>query len=247
VNELTSAAPSRRSFLRKTLGVAAAGGISLAGLGRLRADTHVPFEVNLQGEGWDSHGRKTIIGQSLWVINHRFLDAKVIANGLYVDGTSYNQEGDLWQITNLGAHKPNYGYPDILLYQLVALRGAARRPTLNIILSHKPDSNAVGWANTNLVKVKFSAETHTVEGEFKVYLNSHFLGGGGHYSDPYYWAGTIAHEMLHNLGHLHVTDRESPQYARCQLIAHERAVYYNGNYRRGMERPVVLCGGRWHG
>lgn len=247
MNQQTTGAFSRRSFLRRTLQATAASGIVLAGWAPLRAETHVPFEVKLHGDGWEAQGRKNIISQSLWVINRRFLDVQIIANGLAVDGNNYNQVGDLWRVTNLGAYKPQYGYADILLYQLAALREATQRPTLNIVLSDKPESNAVGWANTDLVRVKFKPETHTVEGEFKIHLNAQFLGGAGHHSDPYYWAGTIAHEMLHNLGHLHVADRESPQYDRCQLIAHERAVYYNGQYRRGLERPRVLCGGRWPG
>lgn len=239
--------PSRRGFLQNSLATIAAGGLLFSGAPRAYAETHVPFEVELHGNGWDSYRRKEIIGQSLWLINHRFLDTGIIANGLFVDGTNYNMTGDLWNLTNLGSYKSFLGYADIILYQLAALRNAAKRPKLHIELAHKPDSQAVGWANTNLVQVKFTRETHTIVGNFHIYLNTHFLGGSGHFSDPYYWAGTIAHEMLHNLGHLHITDRESPQYDRCQLIAHERSLYYNGKYKRGMDRPVVLCGGRWNG
>lgn len=238
---------SRRAFLQHSLATVGACSLLLSNAPSVHAETHVPFEVELHGDGWDSYRRKDIIGQSLWLINHRFLDVKIIANGLSVEGGSYNQEGDLWNLTNLGSYNSRLGYADIILHQLVALRETANRPKLHIELAHRPNKQAVGWANTNLVQVKFNRDRYTIEGEFRIYLNSHFLGGSGHYSDPYYWAGTIAHEMLHNLGHLHITDRESSQYARCQLIAHERSLYYNGKYQRGMERPVVLCGGRWNG
>lgn len=103
----------------------------------------------------------------------------------------------------------------------------------------------MAWANTNVVKVKYSKGGYVIEGDFSIALNSWYLGGGEPYSDPNYWAGTIAHEMLHNLGHLHAENRGAADYSRCQLIAHERALYYDGKYRRGLERPAIVCGGRW--
>jgi hypothetical protein len=40
----------------------------------------------------------------------------------------------------------------------------------------------------------------SIQGEFNVRLNQYHLGASGKDgSDPVYWGGIIAHEMLHNL------------------------------------------------
>lgn len=237
-----SAAMSRRKFFGACGASAAATGLLIP----QSAFAHdYPFDFYLKGDGWDSYGRRDIVRQAMSLINDRFAGVYTTTNGYEVEGDRYNMEGDLWDITNLNSYYSGKGYRDILWYQMIALRSTKTRPDLNIHAEYDKDKNAVGWANTNTVKVKFSKEGFVIEGEFNIALNTYFLGGGGHYKDPYYWAGTIAHEMLHNLGHLHLEKRDDPKYSECQLIAHERAVYYDAKYRRGLERPVVLCGGRW--
>ncbi|MGB8507034.1 MAG: hypothetical protein WCD76_01385, partial [Pyrinomonadaceae bacterium] len=39
------------------------------------------------------------------------------------------------------------------------------------------------------------------DSKFEITLNNYYVNAGRIYSDPEYWAGTIAHEMGHNLGH----------------------------------------------
>lgn len=237
---------TRREFLRSLVGGGAALGLHLCNASSARAECN-PITFHLEGDGWDGFNRRQIVSQAMWLVNERFLDQRIATNGYQVDGNNYNMHGNLWNITNLNSYFSGKGYADILWFQLAALRITNNRPRLFIQAEHRPQINALGWANIGLVEVKYSRERFDITGDFRIVLNTHFLGGAGHYSDPYYWAGTIAHEMLHNLGHLHSTDREDPRYSQCQLIAHERSVYYNGRYRRGLERPMVLCGGRWGG
>jgi hypothetical protein len=227
-----------------------AGGTTAAAIGVLfpntaRAEWN-PIPFYLKGDGWDSYGRRQIISQAMYLINDRFLDPRIATNGYSVDGDAYRVEGYLWNTTNLNSYYTGKGYRDILWYQLGSLRQTRKRPELSIWAQYEPNLNAYGWANYNKVNVKFSKEGFVTDGDFVIALNTRFLGGGGFYSDPYIWAGTIAHEMLHNLGHGHLPNRNDPAYDRCQLIAHERAVYYGGRYKRGLNRPVILCGGRWN-
>lgn len=233
---------TRRQAIKQLGGIAAA----LAVPAVARADFN-PIGYRLLGQGWGGGNRKEIIGKSMSILAGRFLDTAVTLNGYAVDGNNYRLADDLWDITNLNAWFTGKGYRDILIEQLSVIRTLPfeKRPAVNIWGEYKPEVKAYGWANINKVKTKFSKTGSSVDGEFVLALNTFLVGGGGHLSDPVFWAGTIAHEMLHNLGHLHIVDRNDPQYDRCQLIAHERAVYYGGKYRRGMNRPAVLCGGRW--
>jgi hypothetical protein len=88
-------------------------------------------------------------------------------------------------------------------------------------------------------------EGYKVTGKFEVTLNFKYLGAGGLNSDPWSWASTIAHEMLHNLNHAHPEPVNHPNYSRRQINAFTAALYYgNGRYRYGMRTPDVRCGGR---
>jgi hypothetical protein len=211
--------------------------------GRSAADEYLPIDFDLKGEGWNRFGREDIIAKAMWLINRRFLATDILSNAYRVGG-SYYVTGDLWGITNLNSYYTGKGYGDLLWYQLQSLRIAREKPTLTITAYYDKDVNAVAWAHYNRVKVKYSRDGFTVEGAFEITVNTFYLGGADPYSDPYYWAGTIAHEMLHNLGHMHdKSNREAVYYDR-QMIVFERAVYWGGRYRRGLRTPVIRCGGR---
>src|SRR5262245_11828833 len=68
-----------------------------------------------------------------------------------------------------------------------------------------------------------------VEGNFDVTLNTAILGTTrfSTAASPDYWAGAIAHEMLHNLGHQHPVSVYEGTYIR----GYEKAVWYDANPR----------------
>jgi hypothetical protein len=86
----------------------------------------------------------------------------------------------------------------------------------------------VGRAHTDLVIIKSVGDSFRQSGEFDVQINRYMLASGGVMNDPEEWASTIAHEMLHNLGHLHdkgdYTDKQ-------QINVLNNAVLCNGYYR----------------
>ncbi|WP_339749728.1 hypothetical protein [uncultured Rubinisphaera sp.] len=238
----------RRLFLKKI--AAGVTGVYVSTLASSAyAHTYHPIKYHLIGNGWDRHRRREIIDKAMSIVNWHFLDTSILMNGYQVDGNNYHLKGDLWDITNPRSFfTGDVGLHDILRCQIVALQVQIdQRPELYIYAEYEKDKDAYGWANTNLVQVKFRKSGVDISGDFKIHLNTYYLGAEGYLSSPSFWAGTIAHEMLHNLGHLHIKDRSNPNYSRCQLIAHERAVYYQGAYRRGLNRPHIKCGGQWQG
>jgi hypothetical protein len=82
-------------------------------------------------------------------------------------------------------------------------------------------------------------------GSFEIEMNDSYVGNGQagrHYARPEYWAGVIAHEALHNLGHAHLPSRSDAGYYLYQMILIEHLVMTNGRARYGDTNPTpVLC------
>lgn len=100
----------------------------------------------------------------------------------------------------------------------------------------------LGHAPYNTVSVMMTSGSVRQTGEFTLTLNTYYFGKSDYYSNADEWAATIAHEMLHNLGHRH--DDKSVQYESLQIIALDHAVKYNGHYTRDpnakMAAPEVM-------
>ena len=78
---------------------------------------------------------------------------------------------------------------------------------------------------------------------FEIYLNQHFLQKTGIYKNENYWAGTIAHEMLHNLGHQHPNASDS-KYNQFQINVLANAVRSFGFAATAgdiVEYPIHTC------
>lgn len=69
-----------------------------------------------------------------------------------------------------------------------------------------------------------------VQGSFDIAINRYLLGNRDRFAycghDVNVWAGIIAHEMLHNLGHTHPPGT----YQRTFIREYENAIRFNGNY-----------------
>ena len=88
-------------------------------------------------------------------------------------------------------------------------------------------------------------QPYPVEGTFKIEINDHYLNNareGVHYGNAAFWAGVIAHEALHNLGHRHPPLRSDNQYYDHQMIIVEQLVMHGNKVRYGEANPTpVLC------
>lgn len=93
------------------------------------------------------------------------------------------------------------------------------------------------WANApvGVVKTMYNAATSDdVTGQFTVNVNRYWLGAKGNGSNPEVWAGVLAHEMLHNLGHKHGKDEYGDH---LQINAFDAAVRTNGRHKIGDPCP----------
>jgi hypothetical protein len=244
---------SRRQFLSGSVAAAAGLGSILMPATAL-ADYHQPIKFELAGEHeWtDEYDRLAIIRKAMWIIDRRFLDVENVVQNVLDLPTSRNghsfQPG-AW--SNLQPHYPALRNGDQLLwYQLLTIRKWMSPPNPRstpklFIHSAYNNKDAFAWAPYNTVTVEGDGEKYEVSGHFKVYINFRYLGGKGLDSDPWTWASTIAHEMLHNLGHMHPEQTSDTRYSRRQINAFTAALYYgNRKYRFGMRTPDVRCGGR---
>jgi hypothetical protein len=243
---------SRRRFLTAT--VSAVGLGTLMSQGRALAEYYEPIDFELTGdhEWTNEYNRLSIIKQAMWIIDRRFLDIENVVQNVLDLPTSrngYSFQPGAWD--NLRPHYPALQNGDHLLnYQLLTLRkwtlppDARSSPKLYIHSTHS-SQNAFAWGPYNTVTVEGDAKNYEVSGHFAVYLNFRYLGASGLNSDPWIWAATIAHEMLHNLGHMHPENVNDPKYERRQINAFTAALYYgNRRYRYGMRTRDVRCGGR---
>jgi hypothetical protein len=108
-------------------------------------------------------------------------------------------------------------------------------PTLQIRGQFDANSNWTGRASVGTVTTEYvsrngSRPTAYVAGAFDVTLNTAMLGSNKFHlgNCENYWAGVIAHEMLHNMGHEHPVG----VYEGTFIRAYERAVWLDADPRR---------------
>ena len=107
---------------------------------------------------------------------------------------------------------------------------------------------AAAWAPVGTVTItkpkgKVWQEDSVIEGNFELTINRHYLltPGRDEFSDRNYWAGIIAHEITHNLGHQH-PDVSDENYCKYQINVLEFAVRCNGGYRPADGIYATRCG-----
>lgn len=138
---------------------------------------------------------------------------------------------------------------DILNHQLTRMRTALNAgeefPHITIEYGFEK-ANWAARAQVNLMRVtcddRFKCK---FDGQFKLQVNAYYLNNaalGRHYADPTYWAGVIAHELWHNLGHGHPGSRDDKDYYLYQIILAEMSVMNDGKVKYGDRNAIpVLC------
>ena len=180
-------------------------------------------------------GEEALIRKAVGIAVNRLQDRRVWQN-TYDVATRYNTEGDVMENSNLtNTEKDRWNLLWHQLHWLSQPNGDDDTdppfPNIRIHAGHEErDNKGRGWlgrAHTNLVTIRSIDRGVRQKGEFDIQINRYYLAGGGHYSDPEEWASTIAHEMLHNLGHLH----EGGSSDAYQINALNNAVLCNGYYK----------------
>ncbi len=145
---------------------------------------------------------------------------------------------------------------NILFHQLYYLSvpeanelSATKFPDIEITFRNEPPAEGeLGWlgkARYDVVNVYWSNARNRWQksGSFKVAINAHFLFKNKIYSNSEYWAGIVAHEMAHNLGHRHPKSTH-PDYKKYQINVLATAIQNYGQSYAGPSRPrfpVYAC------
>ena len=109
--------------------------------------------------------------------------------------------------------------------------------------NEQPTGSELGWlgrAYLDLVTIYWDSTDREwkQKGSFVLTINDYFVARGQRYSDPNDWAGTIAHEMLHNLGHMH-PDSSNPDYSKYQINVLDALIQNNGYDFKGSRWSLV--------
>lgn len=138
----------------------------------------------------------------------------------------------------------------INLMRLACIEGKFIEPFPRIHIEYASEANAnwVARAPVGTMKLDDNSDSESdssFDGTFRLAVNDWYVGNGGNgqqYGDPEYWAGTIAHELWHNLGHTHPSKRSDPDYFKHQMITQDNIVMTNNRARFGQEVSTpVLC------
>jgi hypothetical protein len=253
---------SRREALRATIASTVAG-VTLSSESVARGDDVTQHWVSRRENGFDpihmyvheiknDYKRVDILGQALLILHTNFRHPAVSYHGYFpphLTGPSAEFVTDAaWEASNLSARGTAWQRKHLLGVQLEVLRlpDSAKEaddegpPFPPIHIKPLYEKNDVwGRAPLDRVVVKYIREGKWKRtGEFEVLVNLHHLGAQGNGSDGRMWASVIAHEMLHNLGHMHglmeyVDGR--------QINAFHRAVYCDGKHRGNNGVPSFGC------
>jgi hypothetical protein len=230
---------NRREFFVKASGTVA---LVLTGVtpGRVYAGNRIAYDMH----GFDED-EETLLTRAMNLVAARFQD-KRIWQAVYDSGARYYISDRVMGSSNLIDTSQNRR--NLLWHQLYWLSqpNAAddTEPAFPrvVLRASYEKSDVMAMARLDKVVVKSNGGTVRQSGSFDLSINRYHLGAGGRDSDPEEWAGTIAHEMLHNLGHDH-SEAGDPDYEDWQIIVFDSAVIRNagwGGY--GPKKSVTVCG-----
>lgn len=213
---------TRRSFL---LSLSAGAGLATASFPTLGfAWNAIRFRTN----GF-SKSEKKLIGQAMNIIHSRFTSDQVRRNTYQYWTNGYHLKTGAWKASKLQYDNEWGGKENLLNYQLLQLQVVNQFPRVNLYaFNEKNNVWGRAYRKHSVVVRNNRNETFTVLGEFHVYLNRRHLNDGSRKgSSPNQWASVIAHEMLHNLGHLHGKGNYKDNQ---QIVLFQRSFYSNGKY-----------------
>ncbi len=117
-------------------------------------------------------------------------------------------------------------------------------PDVYIRYAHEePAEGDTGWvarARYDTVTIYWDGDgwSSTGDSKFVITLNNYYVAAHGVYSNAEYWAGTIAHEMLHNLGHRHPNSSD-PNYEKYQINVVDEVIQNDGYVYKGSRRTLL--------
>jgi hypothetical protein len=231
-------------MIKATLATGVAGVAGLLHPGSAHADGDVTKVWNT-GErgGWgpmkmviydidNDYKRQDILGSALYELHTWFRDKTVYNNAYTLNPAPVEFVDDqYWKQSDLEKHpQEKFNTRNYVLWnQGFFMREADPFPTINIKPFYEK-TDVWGYAPIGKVLTTWNpqaAKKVDITREFEVFVNLYHLGGGGINDHADMWSSVIAHEMLHNLGHLH---KKGEYVDGRQINAFHRAVYCRGQY-----------------
>lgn len=213
---------SRRGFLQSALG--AAGALLLPGVSQVQAANQFYRPIRYAPDRGFNQAQLALLGQAVNLVAQRMLDPRMLAYTLpryrryliQAPGRRFNTARDF------------EGWFHHIQMQTLRVCGF---PALYLAGAYHPRENWTGRGQIARVTAEFAAANggqprHYTQGTFAVTLNTALFGNPNlsYGRDAAYWAGTICHEMLHNLGHHHPEGVYDGYFIRV----YETAVWRNG-------------------
>ncbi|MBX9626075.1 MAG: hypothetical protein K2X82_19920 [Gemmataceae bacterium] len=225
---------------RKFFGVcgASAAAVATVGGGTVRAANSVRVDY----KGFDVWADEALIRRAVPIALGR-IQSKAVRQNVYDVGARYALSGRVLKNSNMTDNEKNR--KNLLWHQLSILSqpnspnddktGRRAFPDIYIRGVFEPKANWLGRAHLDKVVVKWDGTEWVQEGDFDLQINTHFVNSGGRYNNAEEWASTIAHEMLHNLGHQHPEDDGGGEW---QIDALNMAVLCGGHYGHADHKHV---------
>jgi hypothetical protein len=195
-------------------------------------------------------GEETLLRKAMNIMADRLQKQRVWRNVYVLKPSRYYIANDVMSDSNLVDNDQNRR--NLLWHQLYWLSqpngpgdDGPAFPNVHLHAFHQK-SKVQGRARLGLVTIKSVGKNIRQLGEFDVQLNRYMLGSGGDMDTPEEWASTIAHEMLHNLGHNHAGGDYTDEW---QINVLDKAVLYDGYYKAlgyggaGEQSSHMACGG----
>jgi hypothetical protein len=203
--------------------------MSSAGVARAIVDGAVPRIPYIVSADFPADERNTI-DAAMTILAERLLDERVLQ---VVDEAI--DENDCFQVTSRVLRKLGVTVRDALRKQFELLKRRSELPVLRID-AYRSEKTA---ARAKLETIVLESDGR-VSGSFAIEINRNYLSRN---SSAEWWAGAIAHEMLHNLGHSHPGVDERSQYGKkWQMLIFEKAIQTNADPRRMGSASFSSCG-----
>lgn len=234
---------SRRTWIQQT--AVAVAGSTLAGCSNDSPPASVvpqsvAFRIVAELSGDFSSQQESLIEESVALLTRQMMDPAIRENMDEISA-SWNVSLDerSWERSQQDqVDDPRWNEQhEFLDFHLAAMDQKEIRLRLSLF---DDESGRWGKAGIGIVQCRYQPDViGTFDGQFAVDLNNRFLGNTSRWqgTDPRVWAMIFAHEMLHNLGHMHGDRSEL-----TQMIAFERCLYYEGQYSVRLQCPQYECG-----
>lgn len=181
----------------------------------------------------EKFGEETLLKKSMNIVADRLQSKRVWQNVYNLRPSRYNLKGDVMGDSNL--RDTDDDRRNLLWHQLYWLSQPnavddtePAFPNVRLRAYHEKSDVLAYALRKDKVIIKSVGDSVKQSGEFEIYLNRYNLAGPGVLNEPEEWASTIAHEMLHNLGHLHEKGDYTDEW---QINVLNNAVLCNGYYR----------------